>query len=113
MTPRFWPRQRKDGAVISYGWNRIPYCHVEFVHVGPPSAVGRVGLSSKVGRLTGLDAAMTRWMAWASGYSSWGDGGPRFFLPRAHSRTASGGLASGQGLLSSVPKPVFALAQDL
>lgn len=29
MTPRFWPGQRKDGAVISCGRSSIQYCHVE------------------------------------------------------------------------------------
>lgn len=36
MTPRFWPEQRKGGAVISCGRSGIQYCHVE---LGPPSAV--------------------------------------------------------------------------
>ena len=30
MTPGFWPWQRKDGAVISCGWGRIQWCHIEF-----------------------------------------------------------------------------------
>lgn len=30
MTPGFWPWQRKDEAVISCGWGRIQWCHVEF-----------------------------------------------------------------------------------
>lgn len=49
MTPRFWPGQRKGGAVISCGRSGIQYCHVE---LGPPSAVHWVGLSSKAGGQT-------------------------------------------------------------
>lgn len=58
MTPRFWPGQRKGGAVISCGRSGIQYCHVEsgiqycHVELGPPSAVRWVGLSSKAGGQT-------------------------------------------------------------
>lgn len=66
--------------------------------------------------LTGLDAVPTRWVVGAHGPAATaaGDMGDPGFSCQVRTRGPHpGGLASGQGLPSSVPKPVFALAQDL